>query len=114
MVLVHGLLVILSSRRFSLVEVSWWVGPCTMGESRITSWIEISRQVSRRLGNRHGKKQDTPPKKCQIIHTVIAYFWSNWGSIKKKTRPNTKTEGLNTLGGTKFNRIAKMNKREYS
>ena len=54
MVLVHGLLVILSSRRFSSVEVSWWVGPCTMGESRITSWIEISRQVSRRLGNRHG------------------------------------------------------------
>ena len=53
MVLVHGLLVILSSRRFSSVEVSWWVGPCTMGESRLTSWIEISRQVSRRLGNRH-------------------------------------------------------------
>ena len=63
MVLVHGLLVILSSRRFSSVEVSWWVGPCTMGESRITSWIEISRQVSRRLGNRHGKKSKDIPKK---------------------------------------------------
>ena len=74
MVLVHGLLVILSSRRFSSVEVSWWVGPCTMGESRLTSWIEISRQVSRRLGNRHGKSKDFPPKKCQIIHTVVAYW----------------------------------------
>ena len=63
MVLVHGLLVILSSRRFSSVEVGWWVGPCTMGESRLTSWIEISRQVSRRLGNRHGKKQRYSPKK---------------------------------------------------
>ena len=63
MVLVHGLLVIMSSRRFSSVEVSWWVGPCTMGESRLTSWIEISRQVSRRLGNRHGKKQRYSPQK---------------------------------------------------
>ena len=63
MVLVHGLLVILDSRRFSSVEVSWWVGPCTMGESRLTSWIEISRQVSRRLGNRHGKKSKDIPKK---------------------------------------------------
>ena len=63
MVLVHGLLVILSSRRFSSVEVSWWVGPCTMGESRLTNWIEISRQVSRRLGNRHGKSKDSPPQK---------------------------------------------------
>ena len=35
-------------------------------------------------------------------------------SIIYKTRPNTKTEGLNSLGGTKVNRIAKMNKREYS
>ena len=48
MVLVHGLLVILDSRRFLSVEVSRWVGPCTMGESRLTSWVEISRQVSRR------------------------------------------------------------------
>ena len=48
MVLVHGLLVILASRRFVSVEVSRWVGPCTMGESRLTSWVEISRQVSRR------------------------------------------------------------------
>ena len=63
MVLVHGLLVILDSRRFSSVEVRRWVGPCTMGESRLTSWIEISRQVSRRLGNRHGKKQRYSPKK---------------------------------------------------
>ena len=46
MVLVHGLLVILDSRRFSPVEVKRWVGPCTMGESRLTSWVEISHQVS--------------------------------------------------------------------
>ena len=45
MVLVHGLLVILDSRRFSSVEVSWWSGPCTMGESRLTGWVEISRQM---------------------------------------------------------------------
>ena len=54
MVLVHGLLVILDSRRFSSVEVRRWVGPCTMGESRLTNWVEISRQVSRRHGDRHG------------------------------------------------------------
>ena len=41
MVLVHGLLVILDSRRFLSVEFSRWVGPCTMGESRFTSWVEI-------------------------------------------------------------------------
>ena len=52
MVLVHGLLVILDSRRFLSVEVSRWVGPCTMGESRLTSWVETSRQVSRRHGDR--------------------------------------------------------------
>ena len=62
MVLVHGLLVILSSRRFSSVEVSWWVGPCTMGESRLTSWVETSRQVSRRHGDRHGESKDTSTK----------------------------------------------------
>ena len=63
MVLVHGLLVILDSRRFSPVEVRRWAGPCTMGESRLTSWVEISRQVSRRHGNRHGEKQRYSPKK---------------------------------------------------
>ena len=35
-VLVHGLLFILDSRRSSSVEVRRWVGPCTMGESRLT------------------------------------------------------------------------------
>ena len=59
MVLVHGLLVILDSRRFLSVEVSRWVGPCTMGESRLTSWVETSRQVSRRHGDRHGESKDT-------------------------------------------------------
>ena len=63
MVLVHGLLVILDSRRFSSVEVRRWVGPCTMGESRLTNWVEIYRQVSRRHGNRHGEKQRYSPKK---------------------------------------------------
>ena len=62
MVLVHGLLVILDSRRFLSVEVSRWVGPCTMGESRLTNWVETSRQVSRRHGDRHGESKDTSPK----------------------------------------------------
>ena len=48
MVPVHGLLVILDSRRFSSVEVRRSVGPCTMGESRLTSWVEIFRQAVRR------------------------------------------------------------------
>ena len=73
MVLVHGLLVILDSRRFSSVEVRRWVVPCTMGESRLTNWVEIYRQVSRRHGNRHGESKGTPPKKRQIIHTLVAY-----------------------------------------
>ena len=73
MVLVHGLLVILDSRRFSSVEVRRWVVPCTMGESRLTNWVEIYRQVSRRHGNRHGESKATPPKKRQIIHTLVAY-----------------------------------------
>ena len=57
MVLVQGLLVILDSRRFLSVEVRRWVGPCTMGESRLTNWVETSRQVSRRHGDRYGEKQ---------------------------------------------------------
>ena len=48
MVLVHGLLVIPDSWRFSLVDVTRRVGPCTMGESRLTSGVEISCQVVRR------------------------------------------------------------------
>ena len=71
MVLVHGLLVILDSRRFLSVEISRWVGPCTMGVSRLTSWIEISRQVSRRLGNRHGKKQRYSPQKQPSSFLII-------------------------------------------
>ena len=67
MVLVHGLLVILDSRRFLSVEVSRWVGPCTMGESRLTSWVEISRQVSRRLGIGMVKSKDTPPKQKVVV-----------------------------------------------
>ena len=57
MVLVHGLLVILDSRCFLSVEVSWWSGPCTMGESRFTGRVEISRQMVRRHGNRMVKKK---------------------------------------------------------
>ena len=71
MVLVHGLLVILDSRRFSSVEVRRWVGPCTMGESRLTNWVEISCQVSRRHGNRHGEKQRYSPKKKA---TLVALY----------------------------------------
>ena len=66
MVLVHGLLVILDSRRFSPVEVRRWVGPCTMGESRLTSWVEISHQVSRRHGDRYGESKDTSTKISNI------------------------------------------------
>ena len=71
MVLVHGLLVILDSRRFLSVEVSRWVGPCTMGESRLTSWVETSRQVSRRHGDRHGEKQRHFDQKFQMWRTQI-------------------------------------------
>ena len=70
MVLVHGLLVILDSRRFSSVELRRWVGPCTMGESKITNWVEISRQVSQRHGDRHGESKDTSPK---ISNNTQAY-----------------------------------------
>ena len=48
MMLVHGLLVIPDSRRFLSVEVTRWVGRCTIGESRLTSGVEISCQVVRR------------------------------------------------------------------
>ena len=44
MVLVHGLLVILDSRRFSSVEVRRWVGIYTMGELKFIGWVEIYRQ----------------------------------------------------------------------
>ena len=62
MVLVHGLLVIPDSRRFLSVEVTRWVDPCTMGESRLTGGVEISHRVVRRHANRHGKSHDTSPK----------------------------------------------------
>ena len=48
MMLVHGLLVIPDSRRFLSVEVTRWVGRCTIGELEIIGWIEISCQVVRR------------------------------------------------------------------
>ena len=56
-VLVDGLLVIPDSRRFLSVEVTRWVGPCTMGESRLISGVEISCQVVRR------QLQGTPANK---------------------------------------------------
>ena len=62
MVLVHELLVIPDNWRFSLVEVIRWVGPCTMGESRLTGGVEISHRVVRRHANRHGESQDISPK----------------------------------------------------
>ena len=62
MVLVHGLLVIPDSRRFLSVEVTRWVDPCTMGESRLTGGVEISHRVVRRQVNRHGESHDTSPK----------------------------------------------------
>ena len=62
MVLVHGLLVIPDSRRFLSVEVTRWVDPCTMGESRLTGGVEISHRVVRRQVNRHGESHDTSTK----------------------------------------------------
>ena len=52
MVLVHGLLIIPDRQCFSTVEFKRWVGICTMGESRLTGWVEIYRQVVRQHGNR--------------------------------------------------------------
>ena len=74
MVLVHGLLVILDSRRFSPVGVRRWVGPCTMGESRLTSWVEISHQVSRRHGDRHGESKGTSIPGCLIQIRVDIFY----------------------------------------
>ena len=83
MVLVHGLLVILDSRRFSSVEVRRWVGPCTMGESRLTNWVEISRQVSRRHGNRHGEKQRySPQKKPRSSLIRIGNCVEQWSALR--------------------------------
>ena len=48
MVLVHGLLVILDSRRFSSVEFRRFVGIYAMGELKIIGLVEIHRQVVRR------------------------------------------------------------------
>ena len=83
MVLVHGLLVILNSRCFLSVEVRWSVGMCTMGESILASYVEISGQMSRRHGKkRHGGKQGTSE-----IFTNFARFELAVGScsfIKKK------------------------------
>ena len=78
MVLVHGLLVILDSRRFLSVEVSRWVVPCTMGESRLTSWVDISRQVSRwdtDTGKEHGEKQRySPPKSIPLTLSLCQTY----------------------------------------
>ena len=70
MVLVYGLLVILDIRRFFSVKMRRRVGPCTMGESRLTSWVDISRQVSRWDTDTEGrsmvKSKDTPPQKVYL------------------------------------------------
>ena len=73
MVLVHGLLVIPDSRRFLSVEVTRWVDPCTMGESRLTGGVEISHRVVRRQVNRHGESHDTSPKISDLKEMVQAY-----------------------------------------
>ena len=79
MVLVHGLLVIPDSRRFLSVEVTRWVDPCTMGESRLTGGVEISHRVVRRQVNRHGESHDTSPKISDLKEMVQAY--KNPGSV---------------------------------
>ena len=76
----HGLLVILDSRRFSPVEVRRWAGPYTMGESRLTSWVEISHQVSRRHGDRHGESKGTSTKISNLkeireySYSILSFF----------------------------------------
>ena len=71
MVLVHGLLVILDSRRFSSVDVKRWVVHCTMGDSKLTGWVEISRQVVRRHGNQHGGCEDTSTKISADLRSIF-------------------------------------------
>ena len=62
MVLVHGLLVILDSRRFSSVEFRRFVGIYAMGELKLIGLAEIHRQVVRRQLAR-----GTPANKENII-----------------------------------------------
>ena len=70
MVLVHGLLVILDSRRFSSVEVRRCVGIYTMGELKLIGWVEIHRQVVRRQLAR-----GTPANKEIIICADQFFEW---------------------------------------
>ena len=53
------------------------------------------------------KSQPNKEKSYLCILPVVS-------KMEDLTRPNTKTEGFNKLGGVKVNRNAKMNKREYS
>ena len=64
MVLVHGLLVILDSRRFSSVEFRRFVGIYAMGELKLIGLVEIHRQVVRRQLAR-----GTPANKEIIIYS---------------------------------------------
>ena len=78
MVLVHGLLVILDSRRFSSVEVRRFVGIYTMGELKLIGLVEIHRQVVRRQLAR-----GTPANKEIII--CAHQFSSGEGAIPPTT-----------------------------
>ena len=69
MVLVHGLLVILDSWRFSSVEFRRCVGIYAMCELKLIGLVEIHRQVVRRQLARG------PPANKEIIICVI-YFGS--------------------------------------
>ena len=66
MVLVHGLLVILDSRRFSSVEFRRFVGIYAMGELKLIGLVEIHRQVVRRQLAR-----GTPANKEIIIYLFV-------------------------------------------
>ena len=77
MVLVHGLLVILDSRRFSSVEFRRFVGIYAMGELKLIGLVEIHRQVVRRQLAR-----GTPANKEIII--CAHQFSSGEGAIATK------------------------------
>ena len=79
MVLVHGLLVILDSRRFSSVEFRRFVGIYAMGELKLIGLVEIHRQVVRRQLAR-----GTPANKEIII--CARQFSSGEGAINHHRR----------------------------
>ena len=70
MALIHGLLAILDSRRFSSVKVILWTDLCTMGESKMVGVVEVYRLAGIVLSFRECESSSKGESKIRILQAA--------------------------------------------